>query len=257
MNAADCSVVRPWHICTVEEVEDFKTVLRILPLWSAAIILSFSIGVQINFTVLQALVMDRAVGRFTVPAGSMFVGTLISVVMFLFLLDRILLPLWKRLTGHTPTPLQCVGAGHALTVLSMAASAIVERGRTATVRAHGQEGNLTWVSPMSAMWLVLPFAVAGAGEALHFPAQVTLYYQEFPASLKNTATGMMAMIVALGFYLSTALINIVQRTSTWLPDNMNASRLENLYWLLTAMVTVNFGYFITCAKLYKYQSIRK
>ncbi|KAF7106877.1 hypothetical protein CFC21_107580 [Triticum aestivum] len=257
VDGASGSALRPWRVCTVQQVEDFKTVLRILPIWSAAIVLSVAIGVQINFTVLQALVMDRAVGPFTVPAGSMIVGTLISVVIFLGLLDRVLLPLWRRVTGHTPTPLQLVGAGQALTVLSMAASALVERERTATVRAHGQEGDPAWVSPLSAMWLVLPFAVAGAGEALHFPAQVTLYYQEFPPSLKNTATGMMAMIVALGFYLSTALVNIVQRATTWLPDNMNASRLENLYWLLTLLVALNFGYFLTCAKLYRYQNIGK
>lgn len=257
VDGASGSVLRPWRVCTVQQVEDFKTVLRILPIWSAAIVLSVAIGVQINFTVLQALVMDRAVGPFTVPAGSMIVGTLISVVIFLGLLDRVLLPLWRRLTGHTPTPLQLVGAGQALTVLSMAASALVERERTATVRAHGEEGNPMWVSPLSAMWLVLPFAVAGAGEALHFPAQVTLYYQEFPPSLKNTATGMMAMIVALGFYLSTALVNVVQRATTWLPDNMNASKLENLYWLLTLLVALNFGYFLTCAKLYTYQNIGK
>ncbi|KAM3195202.1 hypothetical protein ACQJBY_071342 [Aegilops geniculata] len=257
VDGASCSALRPWRVCTVQQVEDFKTVLRILPIWSAAIVLSVAIGVQINFTVLQALVMDRAVGPFTVPAGSMIVGTFISVVIFLGLLDRVLLPLWRRVTGHTPTPLQLVGAGQALTVLSMAASALVERERTATVRAHGQEGDPAWVSPLSAMWLVLPFAVAGAGEALHFPAQVTLYYQEFPPSLKNTATGMMAMIVALGFYLSTALVNVVQRATTWLPDNMNASKLENLYWLLTLLVALNFGYFLTCAKLYRYQNIGK
>ncbi|KAM3207754.1 hypothetical protein ACQJBY_062806 [Aegilops geniculata] len=257
VDGASGSVLRPWRVCTVQQVEELKTVLRIMPLWSAAIVLSVSIGVQINFTILQALAMDRAVGRFTVPAGSMFVGSLMAVVIFLGLLDRVLLPLWRRVTGHTPTPLQCVGLGHALTVVSMAASAVIERHRTATVRAHGEEGNPAWVSPLSAMWLLLPFAVAGAGEALHFPAQVTLYYQEFPPSLKNTATGMMAMIVALGFYLSTALINIVQRATTWLPDNMNSSKLENLYWLLTVLVAVNFCYFLTCAKLYKYQNIGK
>uniref|UniRef100_A0A8R7VHR6 Uncharacterized protein n=1 Tax=Triticum urartu TaxID=4572 RepID=A0A8R7VHR6_TRIUA len=93
------SVLRPWRVCTVQQVEDFKTVLRIMPLWSAAIVLSVAIGVQINFTILQALAMDRAVGRFTVPAGSMFVGSLMAVVIFLGLLDRVLLPLWRRVTG--------------------------------------------------------------------------------------------------------------------------------------------------------------
>ncbi|CAN6337989.1 unnamed protein product [Urochloa humidicola] len=256
-------VLRPWRVCTVQEVEDFKSVLRILPLWSAAIFLSVAIGVQINFTILQALVMDRTLGGgggFTVPAGSMFVGCLLAVVISLGVLDRVLLPLWRRATagGHRdPTPLQRIGAGHVITVASMAASAFIERRRHATVGAHGEEGNPAWVSPMSAMWLLLPFALSGAGEALHFPGQVTLYYQEFPPSLRNTATGMVAVIVALGFYLSTALIGVVRRATPWLPDNMNASRLENLYWLLTALVAVNFGYYMVCARLYKYQNIGK
>ncbi|KAJ1262367.1 hypothetical protein BS78_09G102100 [Paspalum vaginatum] len=251
------TVARPWRVCTVQQVEDFKTVLRILPLWSASIFLSIAIGVQINFTILQALAMDRAVGHFTIPAGSMIVGSLMAVVVSLGLLDRVLLPLWRRLTAHDPTPLQRIGAGHAITIVSMAASAVIERRRLATVHAHGEEGNPAWVSPLSAMWLLLPFALSGAGEALHFPGQVTLYYQEFPPALKNTATGMVAVIVALGFYLSTALIGIVRKTTAWLPDNMNASRLENLYWLLAVLVSVNFGYYMLCAKLYKYQNVGK
>ncbi|TVU18855.1 hypothetical protein EJB05_34970, partial [Eragrostis curvula] len=256
INAADGSVARPWRICTVQQVEDFKAVLRILPLWSAAIILSVAIGVQINFTILQALVMNRAVGGggFTVPAGSMFVACLAAVVVSLGLLDRVLFPLLRRLAGYTPTPLQRIGAGHVLTVVSMAASALIERRRTATVRAHGEAGDPAWVSPMSAMWLVLPFVISGAGEALHFPGQVTLYYQEFPPSLKNTATGMIAMIIALGFYLSTALIGVVRHATAWLPDNMNASKLENLYWLLTGLVAVNFGYYLRPSSLPEYKT---
>uniref|UniRef100_J3M629 Uncharacterized protein n=1 Tax=Oryza brachyantha TaxID=4533 RepID=J3M629_ORYBR len=203
VNPADGEAARPWRVCTVQQVEDLKAVLRILPLWSSSIILSVSIGVQINFSVLEALVMDRALGRFTVPAASFFVSSLFAVVVFLGLIDRAILPLWRRLTGgHVPTPLQRIGAGHALTV-------------------------------------------------------VTLYYQEFPPSLKNTATGMVAMIIALGFYLSTALVDVVRSATAWLPDNMNASRLENLYWLLAVLVAVNFAYYLTCAKLYKYQNAGK
>ncbi|KAK3137538.1 hypothetical protein QOZ80_5BG0453660 [Eleusine coracana subsp. coracana] len=235
------SVARSWRICTVQQVEDFKTVLRILPLWSASIFLSVAISAQINFTILQAMSMDRAIHRFTVPAASINVSCLLATVIFIGLLDRAILPLLRRLTGHTPTPLQLIGAGHVITVVSMAASAAIDRQRIATVHAAGQQGNPAWVSPMSAMWLVLPFALTGAGEALHFPGQISLYYQEFPPSLKNTSTGMVAMIIALGFYLGTAFIGVVRHTTSWLPDNMNASRLENLYWLVTVLLAINFG----------------
>ncbi|CAN6347268.1 unnamed protein product [Urochloa humidicola] len=253
---AEGSLLRPWRICTVQEVEDFKAIVRILPLRSTSIVLSVAFGTQINFTILQALAMDRALGGgFTVPAGSMTV-----VVASLVLLDRLLLPLWRRLTGgHTPTPLQRIGAGHALAVLSLAASAAVERYRMATVRGEEDAAaDPAWVSPMSAMWLFLPLALAGAGEALYFPGGVTLYYEEFPPSLRNTSTGMVAVIIALGFYLSTALVGVVRRTTAWLPgNNMNASRLENLYWLLAVMAAVNFGYYLLCAKFYKYQNVAR
>ncbi|EEE63304.1 hypothetical protein OsJ_18114 [Oryza sativa Japonica Group] len=179
--------------------------------------------------------MDRAIGRFHVPAASMVVSSFVAVVVSLGLIDRALLPLWRALTGgrRAPTPLQRIGVGHAA------------------------RDDPAWVSPLPAAWLVLPFALSGAGEAFHFPAQVTLYYQEFPPSLKNTASGMVAMIVALGFYLSTALVDAVRRATAWLPDNMNASRLENLYWLLAVLVAINFGYYLACAKLYKYQNFGK
>ncbi|CAL4900110.1 unnamed protein product [Urochloa decumbens] len=254
------SVQRPWRICTVREVEDFKAVLRILPLWTSSIVLSVAFGTQINFTVLQALAMDRALGGggFTVPAGSMTVVILVSTVFSLVLLDRALLPLWRRLTGHTPTPLQRIGAGHALAVLSLAASAAVEGRRMATVREEAAADDPAWVSPLSATWLVLPLALAGAGEALYFPGGVTLYYEEFPPPLRSTSTGMVAVIIALGFYLSTALVGVVRHATAWLPDNnMNASRLENVYWLLAVMVAVNFVYYLLCAKLYKYQKVGK
>ncbi|KAK3139063.1 hypothetical protein QOZ80_5AG0377250 [Eleusine coracana subsp. coracana] len=258
VTASDGSVVRPWRICTVQQVEDFKTLLRIMPLWSTSIVLSVAFGTQINFTVLQALAMNRALGRFTVPASSMIVIILVSIVISIGLFDRVVQPLTRRLTsGRSPTPLQRIGAGHVLAIVSVAMSAIVERQRMDTVHAHGEEGNARWVSPLSAMWLVLPLVLAGAGEALYFPGGVMLYYEEFPAALKNTSTGMVAVIIALGFYLSTALVGVVRRTTAWLPNNMNASRLDNLYWLLAALLAVNFVYYLVCARLYRYQNVGK
>ncbi|TVU18851.1 hypothetical protein EJB05_34966, partial [Eragrostis curvula] len=258
--AADGSVARPWRVCTVQEVEDFKTLLRIMPLWSASIVLSVALGTQINFTVLQALAMDRALGgSFTVPASSVIIVILVSIVVAIGIFDRAVLPLCRRLTAgrRFPTPLQRIGAGHVLAIVSLAASAAVEHRRMATVHAHGEEDHPRWVSPLSAMWLVLPLVLAGAGEALYFPGGVMLYYEEFPASLKNTSTGIVAVIIALGFYLSTALVGVVRRTTAWLPNNMNASRLDNLYWLLAVLLAVNFLYYLICAKLYRYQNVGK
>ena len=76
-------------------------------------------------------------------------------------------------------------------------------------------------------------------------------------SLKSTSTAMIALIIGISFYLSTALIDLVRRVTGWLPDNINAARLDNVYWLLVVGGVINFGYYLVCASLYKYQDVEK
>ncbi|KAG1338991.1 putative protein NRT1/ PTR FAMILY 2.6 [Cocos nucifera] len=169
----DGSIAKPWRLCTVQQAEDFKALIRILPLWTSSIILSVLIAIQSSLTVLQALTMDRSLGHhFTIPAGSLQVVNLIAMSFFLSLLDRLLLPPWHCLIRHIPTPLQRIGLGHVLNAAAMAASALVEQRRSTIVHAHNAEGRAGWIVPMSALWLVLPLTMTGAGEALHFPGQV-------------------------------------------------------------------------------------
>ncbi|KAI3887594.1 hypothetical protein MKW92_020282 [Papaver armeniacum] len=255
----DGTIARPWKLCTVQEVEDLKALLKILPLWSTGVFLSIPIGIQSSLVVLQALTMDRHIGsHFNVPAGSFLVSTLISTAIFLTFMDRFLLPTYQRLLNRTLTPLQRVGIGHVLNIIGMAASAIVEAKRLNVARSQNIAGTSlpgNMVVPMSALWLVGPLAIVGIGEAFHFPGQVSLYYQEFPKSLRSTSTAMISMLVAIGYYLSTALIGLVRRVTKWLPDDINQGRLDNVFWLLVVIGVVNFGYYLTCSGMYKYKSI--
>ncbi|KAF8395016.1 hypothetical protein HHK36_018955 [Tetracentron sinense] len=252
------SIARPWRLCTIEQVEDLKTLIRISPLWSTAIFLSTPILIQASLTTLQALTMDRHIGpHFQIPAGSFLVFTLVSTAIFLTIIDRTLCPMWQKLTRRSPTPLQRVGLGHVFNVTSMVGSALVETNRLRIARSHHLTGQPGSIVPMSALWLVLPLAIVGVGEAFHFPGQVALYYQEFPKSLHTTATAMIALILGIGYYLSTAVIDLVRRVTGWLPDNINNGRLDNVFWMLAVIGVINFGYYLTCARLYKYQSVEK
>ncbi|XP_077237040.1 protein NRT1/ PTR FAMILY 2.7-like [Tasmannia lanceolata] len=255
----DGSIAKPWRLCTVEQVANLKTLIRILPLWSTGILLSTPIGIQSNLTILQALSMDRHLGRshFSIPAGSMIVFVFIATAVSLSIVDRFLIPTWRNLTGQHPTPLQRVGLGHVLNIVSMAVSALVESRRTHIGRSHHLEDHSGLVVPMSALWLVPQLALVGAGEAFHYPGQVALYYQEFPVKLRSTGTGMIALLVGIGFYLSTAVIDLVRRVTGWLPDNINQSRLDNVYWMLAVVGVFNLGYYILCARFYQYQKVQK
>ncbi|XP_019199213.1 PREDICTED: protein NRT1/ PTR FAMILY 2.7-like [Ipomoea nil] len=243
--AADGSNKKPWRLCSVGEVEDFKTIIRIFPLWSTAIFLATPIAMNLSLSILQALTMDRHLGRhFQIPAGSIPVFVLLSTSLSLILFDRILSPAWRRLAGKPPTPLQRVGIGHVFNIAAMVVSAVVESKR----RNAG---------PISVLWLLPQLALVGIGEAMHFPGQLELYYQEFPASLKNVSTSLAWVIIAISFYLSTALIDLLRRVTGWLPDNINHGRLDNVYWLVTVIGAFNFAYFLICSWFYKYQNVKE
>ncbi|KAK1312563.1 Nitrate excretion transporter 1 [Acorus calamus] len=244
----DGTVAKPWRLATVEQVEDLKALIKIFPLWSSSPLLSITIGIQLSMTILQALKMDRHIGgTFSIPPGSVSIGSLASVALTLPLLDRAVYPAFQRYMGRAPNPLQRIGAGHILNFIGMAGSALVERARLRSGPAH-----LT-----SVLWLLPPLVVTGVGEALHFPGQVGLYYQEFPEALRGTSTAMISLIVAIGFYMSTAVVGLVRRTTGWLPDNIDAGRVDKVYWMLAVVGMINFCYYVVCARLYKYQNKNK
>ncbi|XP_010032053.2 protein NRT1/ PTR FAMILY 2.7 [Eucalyptus grandis] len=251
---SDNSIAKPWRLCTVQQVEDLKSVIRVLPLWSSTIFLSIPIAVQNSMTVLQALTMDRHLGpHFTIPAGSIIVMVMISTLVSLALIDRFRssFPLWKKLTGSPPTVFHRIGTGHLLNVLGMIVSALVESRRLRTSHLHHLQNVYNHIVPMSVLWLFPQLILVGIGEAFHFPGQVLLYFREFPANLSNSATAMVSAVIGISYYLSTVLVDLVRRSTGWLPDNLNDGRLDCMYWLLAGVGMANFGYYLVCAKLYK------
>ncbi|KAL1298571.1 hypothetical protein HN51_042903 [Arachis hypogaea] len=239
------SIEKSWRLCTVQQVEDFKKVVGILPLWTSSIFLSTPIAMQNSLSVLQALVMDDHIGpHFKFPAGSITVIVLFSAAIFLFLLDRVLCPLYQKLVGKTPTPLQRIGVGHVFNILGMVVSAIVESKRLKMFHDRNKS--------MSILWLFPQLVLVGVGEAFQFPAQVALYYQQLPESLRSTSTAMISLLIGIAFYLSTALIDQVRTSTHWLPDDINFGRVDNVYWMLVILGAINFVYYLACAAFYKY-----
>ena len=249
LNTSGDSSNNMWRLCSVQEVEDFKAILRLVPLWAAVMFLSTPVAVQMSMTVLQALVMDRKLSpHFEVSAGSLQVIVLVFGCVFIMLNNWIIYPMYQKLIGKPLTPLQQVGIGHVFTILSMAISAVVEAKRLKTVENGGH--------PMSVLWLVPALVMVGIGEAFHFPANVAVFYGEFPESLKNTATSLTSVVIGISFYLSTAVIDVIQRTTSWLPNDINHGRVDNVYWVVVIGGVLNLGYFLVCSWFYKYRNLK-
>ncbi|KAK6935981.1 Proton-dependent oligopeptide transporter family [Dillenia turbinata] len=258
---SDGLVARKWRLCTMQQVEDLKSLIRIFPVWSSNIFLSTPIGIIISLAVLQALTMDRHLGsHFKIPAGSFPVVVILSASFFIPFIDRFLCPTWHKLVGRPLTPIQRIGSGHVFNMLGITVSAIVEAKRLKIAHAHihnSNHKNVGFIVPVSGLWLFPQLVLLGMGEAFHFPGNVSLYYKEFPSSLKGTATAMAALTIGIAFYLGTAIVDLVRRVTNWLPDDINYGRLDNVYWTVLVIGVLNFFYFLVCARLYNYQNFGK
>ncbi|MED6212805.1 hypothetical protein PIB30_087050, partial [Stylosanthes scabra] len=66
----DGSPLNPWNLCTVDQVEELKALLKVIPIWTAGIMLTVNVS-QGSFLVLEATSMDRHVtSNFEIPSGS-------------------------------------------------------------------------------------------------------------------------------------------------------------------------------------------
>lgn len=58
---------------------------------------------MITFSVEQASTMNRFIGNFEIPAGSLTVFFVAAILITLAVYDRLIMPLWKRWKGQQGT----------------------------------------------------------------------------------------------------------------------------------------------------------
>lgn len=106
-------------------------VMKLMPIWSTCILFWTIYSQMTTFTIEQATIMNRSIGSFTIPAGSLSAFLFITILLFTSLNERLFVPLARKLTHSTEglTSLQRIGVGLIFSVIAMAASAVVERQR--------------------------------------------------------------------------------------------------------------------------------
>jgi dipeptide/tripeptide permease len=238
-------------------VEEVKQVVRMLPIW-ATTIMFWTIHAQMTtFSVAQAEVMNRAIGGsgYLIPAGSLTVFLIGSILLTVPAYDRLVAPVAHRLTGnpHGLTPLQRVFVGLLLSVAGMAVAAFIERHRQ-TTSEHGVTITVFLLMPQ--------FVLVGAGEAFTYMGQLAFFLRECPKGMKTMSTGLFLSTCALGFFFSTLLVTIVHKVTGhggrdgWLADNIDDGRLDYFYWLLAVISAINLVLFTFAARGYVYKEKR-
>ncbi|MCO5548857.1 hypothetical protein L7F22_002319 [Adiantum nelumboides] len=119
---ADGTVLKPWQLCYLYQVEQLKLMIKTLPIMIAAMLHVLTVSQQNSFALLQANTMDRQMfGSFRIPTASTTVFSMLAIMICLPIYDKVVLPFARRVTGTERgiTFLQKIGIGNAMNVSAM------------------------------------------------------------------------------------------------------------------------------------------
>ncbi|XP_011026620.1 PREDICTED: protein NRT1/ PTR FAMILY 1.2-like isoform X2 [Populus euphratica] len=248
----------PWTLCTVDQVEELKALIKVIPIWSTGVLMSINV-LQHSFIVLQASTMDRHItSKFQVPAGSFTAFQLFSSVIWIALYDRVVIPLASKIRGK-PSRLglkQRIGIGILSSSAAMAALAIIESVRRKTAIEEGFYDDPNSVLHISALWLLLYFFITGFAEAFCGIGQNEFFYTELPKSMSSVASNLFEMGLSVSNLIASLLVTIVRNffkgndQESWLSSNINKGHYDYYYWLLAGLSLANFIYYRACCKAY-------
>ncbi|KAI3733596.1 hypothetical protein L6452_13040 [Arctium lappa] len=257
---SDGARVNSWKLASIQQIEEVKCILKVIPVLVSGIICFTAIAQQGTFTISQALKMDRHLGpHFQIPPGSLAVFSMITIGIWLPFYDRILVPSLRKITKIETgiTLLQRIGIGIVFSILSMVVAAMVEKMRRDSAVHHN---HIDGTAPLSVMWLVPQLVLMGFAEAFNIIGQIEFYYKEFPENMKSFANSMFFVTVGMANYFSGALVMIVHKFTgkngrpDWLTTNIDVGRVDYFYYVIAGLGVVNIIYFLVIASRYEYKS---
>ncbi|XVF35455.1 hypothetical protein REPUB_Repub18cG0147600 [Reevesia pubescens] len=254
---SDGNASNPWSLCTIDQVEELKALIRVMPLCSTGIMISVTIA-QGPLLVIQAGTMDRHITpKFEIPAGSFSMFMMISLVVWIAFYDRIALPFASKIKGK-PVRLslkQRMGIGLLCSCASVMASAIVEYIRRGIAIREGLSDEPEAMVHMSALWLLPYNVLGGLTEAFNGIGQIEFYYSELPKTMSSISCnldGLSAFAASLVASSITSTVDDVTKRGgeSWVSSNINKGHYDYYYWLLAGLGMLNFLYFLACCKAY-------
>ncbi|KAL1539405.1 protein NRT1/ PTR FAMILY 4.6-like isoform X1 [Salvia divinorum] len=258
-NKPACTVLK----CTVQELEQVKIVIKVLPIFGCTIMLNACLAQLSTFSVQQAATMDTKIGALKVPPASLPVFPVIFIMILAPLYDHTIIPFARRLTKSEMgiTHLQRIGFGLILSVVAMATAALVEIKRKRVATSSGMLDSTTPL-PITFMWIAFQYLFLGSADLFTLAGLLEFFFTEAPPAMRSLATSLSFASLAVGYYLSSVIMSIVNNVTgdsthkSWLSGtNINHYHLERFYWLLCALSGLNFLHYLFWATRYKYRSV--
>lgn len=254
-----CGVLK----CSVQEVEEVKIVMKILPIFACTIMLNCCLAQLSTFSVQQAATMNTKFGKLKVPPASLPIFPVLFIMILAPIFDYFIIPFARKLTKTEMgiTHLQRIGIGLFLSVVAMAIAALVEIKRKGVATDSGLLDSAKPL-PITFFWIAFQYLFLGSADLFTLAGLLEFCFTEAPLSMRSLATSLSWASLAIGYYLSTVIVSIVNSVTgnskhqPWLSGrNLNHFHLERFYWLMCILSALNFIHYLYWARKYKYRSV--
>lgn len=207
---------------------------------------------QNSFLVLEASSMDRHItSNFQIPPGSFSTFMILSVILWIILYDRVLVPMTSSIGAK-----QKIGLGLFSSCIAIASVAIVESIRRRIAIEEGYSEQPQAVVNMSALWLLPRQVLDGLAEASGLIGQNEFYLNELPQSMSSIASTLGSLGMSVANLVASLILSLVDNVTgrggneSWVSSNMNKGHYEYYFSFICALSFVNFVYFLYCSKAY-------
>lgn len=261
MLAPDDHSAEDGQISKINDVEEEKGLLRLVPIWASCLIYAIIFAQAFTLFTKQAVTMDRSITpSFKIPSAALQSFINVSIVIFIPIYEQILVPIARTITG-TPsgiTKLQRVGTGIFLSVLTMAIAALVEKKRLEIAREYGSADVPNATVPMTIWWLVPQYLLIGISDAFTMVGLQEFFYDQVPREFRSIGLSLYLSIFGVGSFLSSFLIFVIEKTTGgkgrdgWISDNLNKGHLDYFYWLLCGLSALGFMTYLYFTRRYVY-----
>ncbi|KAL5799293.1 hypothetical protein ACOSQ3_032355 [Xanthoceras sorbifolium] len=265
MDDVDCSNItrNPWRLCSLNQVEEVKLVIRLIPIWLSCLMFSAILVLVNTFYIKQGSTMIRSIGpNFEMPPAGLLTLTGLTILITVFVYDRILVPLARKFTGLPSgiSTLQRIGIGLFLSILNMSVAGLVEVKRIKIAREHGLLDSPQAIVPMRIWWLLPQYIISGIADVFTIVGLQEFFYYQVPEPMRSMGAAAYLSVTGAGSFVNSAIISIVQAITSinggevWLGDNINRAHLHHFYWLLAGLSALNLCVFVWIAKGFVYKT---
>ncbi|KAK2989301.1 hypothetical protein RJ640_002586 [Escallonia rubra] len=231
-----------WRLCTVQQVEETKLVLRMVPLTMTFFMYGIVKAVGNTYFVEQGSNLDKSLPKQVFVLMSYATSKVVSKFYDVTLGKKL-----EAAKTRVPDAIK-IGFAMAVSIFCCLIASFVETKRLA-------EKSIT------VFWLTPQFLLLGAMDGLARDGIEGFFSHQGPHWLGRYAAALAELVTGFGTIVSAAFLLLARKVSEkkgegWIQDSIDESRLNYFYEALAVLAAINFAFYVFIAWRYSYKATK-